>query len=95
MADLIPIVIPVEVAVSNVQIPVEVSVSKMVFPAEVALAYYTSEYEQYTGETEFTPSEEEQVIQTAERVLMDNLTIDPIPSNYGLITWDGTVITVS
>lgn len=53
------------------------------------------EYQPYTGGYEFTPSQEEQVIQTKSRVLLENITINPIPSNYGLITWNGSVITVS
>lgn len=95
MADLIPIIVPMEVAVSEVEIPMEVAVSEMEIPVEIELAYYTSEYEEYTGETEFTPSRETQVIATANRVVKRNITINPIPSNYGLISWDGSVLTVS
>ena len=49
----------------------------------------------YTGEYEITPGEEAQVLSTSDRTLRENITINPIPSNYGLITWDGTKITVS
>ena len=49
----------------------------------------------YTGETAITPSEEEQVLATAERVVTRNIVINPIPSNYGLITWNGSTLTVS
>jgi len=49
----------------------------------------------YTGEYTVIPSRERQVLET-ERLLMNgNVTVDPIPSNYGLITWDGSTLTVS
>lgn len=49
----------------------------------------------YTGVVEVTPSPDEQVLETNEKYLTSNITVKPIPQNYGLITWDGTVITVS
>lgn len=38
--------------------------------------------DEYTGETVVTPSESEQVLQTAEKLLTDNVTVNPIPSEY-------------
>lgn len=49
----------------------------------------------YTGSYEVTPSEETQTLETKNLRMTDNVTINPIPSNYGLITWNGTFITVS
>ena len=49
----------------------------------------------YTGSYEITPCAEEQTIGTAARVFDRDITIKPIPSNYGLVTWDGSTITVS
>lgn len=49
----------------------------------------------YEGETEITPSETEQILQTKNFRMTANITINPIPPNYGLITWDGSTITVS
>ena len=49
----------------------------------------------YTGETVITPSTTEQVLATAEKVVTRNIVINPIPSNYGLITWNGSTLTVS
>lgn len=49
----------------------------------------------YTGETVVTPSDTEQVLATAEKVVTRNIVINPIPSNYGLITWNGSTLTVS
>lgn len=49
----------------------------------------------YVGEYEITPSEQTQLIPIEGKVAKENITINPIPSNYGLITWDGNTLTVS
>lgn len=49
----------------------------------------------YTGETEVTPTEYTQTLYTRGLLVPENITINPIPTNYGLITWNGSVITVS
>ena len=49
----------------------------------------------YSGDYEFTPSEDAQTISATSRVFDRDITIKPIPSNYGLITYDGSCITVS
>lgn len=50
---------------------------------------------QYQGSYVFTPSAESQTIHTGGTTLLSNITINPIPSNYGLITYNGVTITVS
>lgn len=49
----------------------------------------------YTGVTEVTPTTTEQVLDTSNKVVTRNIVINPIPSNYGLITWNGATLTVS
>ena len=49
----------------------------------------------YVGGYWFEPSEDAQVVPTSMRTMTDDITIAPIPSNYGLITYDGVSITVS
>lgn len=51
--------------------------------------------ERYEGEYEFTPSSQIQMIEISGKMAADNIIINPVPSQYGLITWDGTTITVS
>ena len=48
----------------------------------------------YAGEYEFTPTEQTQTIAINNRKAMANIVINPIPSNYGKITWTGNVLTV-
>ena len=49
----------------------------------------------YDGDYEFTPTLEEQTIMIADKTATADIIINPIPSNYGLITWNGSTITVS
>lgn len=49
----------------------------------------------YTGDYTVTPSAETQTLETSELYMTGNITINPIPSYYGLITWDGSTLTVS
>lgn len=51
--------------------------------------------EQYTGPTVVTPTQETQVLNTAGLIVPANITVNPVPQNYGLITWDGATLTVS
>ena len=52
-------------------------------------------YSVYTGVTEVTPSASTQTLSTAGLVVQSDITVNPIPSNYGLITWNGSFLTVS
>ena len=49
----------------------------------------------YTGETTITPTEETQTLNTAGKTVAVDIIIEPIPENYGLITWNGSTLTVS
>ena len=49
----------------------------------------------YSGSYSVTPSNERQSLPTADKTLARNIVVEPIPSNYGLITWNGSTITVS
>lgn len=51
--------------------------------------------EPYDGSYTVSPTNETQTLETSGKLLTRNLTINPIPSNYGLITWSGAVLTVS
>lgn len=51
--------------------------------------------EEYCGCCDFVPSKERQIVPIANKMARENIVIEPIPSNYGLITYDGFGITVS
>lgn len=61
-----------------------------------ALAYIKEEVaDPFEGDYEYTPSEETQTIQISGKTAEQNIIINPIPNNYGLITWNGSTLTVS
>lgn len=62
---------------------------------DMTVGVYAQIGEHYHGSYEVTPSSEAQVLDTDTLILDGNITINPIPSNYGLISWDGSTITVS
>ena len=51
--------------------------------------------EEYQGVTEITPTQETQTLRTASLLMPVDIVINPIPQNYGLITWNGSTLTVS
>lgn len=59
------------------------------------VAGYISDVNYYEGPYEYTPTQEEQTVTIRGLMATRNITINPIPSNYGLITWDGRTLTVS
>lgn len=54
-----------------------------------------TDFDVYDGPTEVTPRQETQTLRTAGLMVPQNIVVAPIPQNYGLITWDGSTITVS
>ena len=49
----------------------------------------------YDGPYEATPSQDEQTFATDGLRMVGDFKVKPIPSNYGLITWDGSTLMVS
>lgn len=52
------------------------------------------DHDAYTGSYEITPTDETQTIPTANLLAAQDFVINPIPSDYGHISWNGSVITV-
>ena len=53
------------------------------------------DYNAVASGTTITPSTSSQTVGGANYMMEGAVTINPIPSNYGLITWDGATLTVS
>lgn len=51
--------------------------------------------DRYGGAYEFTPTNETQTIYAGGLLVERDITIHPIPSNYGLIEWNGSTLTIS
>ena len=86
--------IPMQVAVSRAEIPVNVN-SDPVIGLQIGAVIKAVDADVYEGATEFTPTAETQTIRIKDRLARADITINPIPSNYGLITWNGAFLTVS
>ena len=83
----------IEVTFENATIiPVELSQSEEFVCEFDAGASQTGDYD---GPYEVTPSSQKQTLATANKSLSKNVIVGPIPSNYGLITWNGSTLTVS
>ena len=48
----------------------------------------------YTGETDITPAASAQILATAGKTIADDIIIEPIPSNYGKVSYNGAFILV-
>lgn len=56
----------------------------------------TKPVDEYEGEYEVTPKDTKQIMLTKGKLLAEDITINPIPERYGLITYDhNRTITVS
>lgn len=75
-----------DVSISENNIPVEITVITPIVASVVP---------DYDGSYEFTPSADDQTVPTSGKRLSQDITINHIPNNYGLITWNGSIITVS
>ena len=78
-----------------IQIPMTLTMNTVSMPASIAVACNVVDADVYDGETTIIPGATEKVLLTANKMVLDNITIGAIPSNYGLITWTGRVLTVS
>lgn len=71
--------------------------------AEAALEWGEDEYvrvvnataDEYAGPYEATPTASAQTFPTTGKLMTADFVVNPIPSNWGLITWNGSTITVS
>ena len=71
--------------------------------ADVALEWGSDEYvrvvnataDEYDGPYEATPTASAQTFPTTGKLMTADFVVNSIPSNWGLITWNGSTITVS
>ncbi len=94
MSTIIPVVVPVTISGQDVSIQLKVGQHE-----DIALGMETSVtasiVPRYEGDYNVTPAGEAQVLATAGKMMTEDIKVGAIPSNYGLITWDGSALTVS
>lgn len=85
--------IDVSVAVPYVEVNVKPQTAAITIGSPVLREHVDTD--PYAGPYTVTPTQSTQTLSTEDLLMVQDVTINPIPSNYGLITWDGAVLTVS
>ena len=85
----------VELTVSDNVVEMGVTTDALSFGVESPIVVQAVTIPVYEGAYELTPTAEQQTIPVHGYRFEQDLVIDPIPSNYGLISWDGSTLTVS
>ena len=93
--NLVPITVEMTVAESQQQFNLTVSENVMNYNMTVSEKFIAGVTPPYEGEYEFTPTSEVQTVLCNGMKMSDDIKINPIPQNYGLITYNGSYITVS
>lgn len=88
MSDLIAVFIPA-------QLGAEINSDTIAVSTDVPVVKEYVDVQTYTGEYEVTPSAETQTLDTEGLRMTRPVVVNPIPNNYGLITWNGSFLTVS
>ena len=89
------ITVPMTVSVTSTEVPVKVATDQATLTVGIGAAYEITGGETYHGAYTVTPSQETQILETNGLLMNGNVTIEPIPQNYGLVTWNGSVLTIS
>lgn len=92
---IIPVVVEMTVAESVQAYSFEVAQEALAFELDIGTSIQVVSGQHYEGPTEVIPTEETQTLQTQGLFMDQDITVAPIPSNYGRITWNGSVLTVS
>lgn len=92
---MIPVRVNLKVDQSQTVYPLTVNSNNLSMSVSIATPIQMIDGEKYRGSYEVVPSSERQTLSTALLTMTDDVIIHPIPSNYGLITWDGSILMVS
>lgn len=84
-----------KVEINAPEIGVRIRSSKVTAETGTPVAREYTERPEYTGPYTVSPGAAAQTLATANKRMTGDVVVGPIPSNYGLITWDGSVLTVS
>ncbi len=78
----------------NDLVPVSIEDSVASLSADSMIVIHEGE-SPYTGRYTFTPTGGMQTVPIGGKTASRDIIINPIPNNYGLITWNGAILTVS
>lgn len=94
MSELNTVTVPVTLSVSTREYKVNISSPKEI-DVGVSTAIEAVDAEHYRGPYTVTPGAQAQALDTAGKLMGYNVVVASVPNNYGLITWNGSVLTVS
>lgn len=89
-----PIIIPMTVSVIGITVPMAVEANSVSIQATLGAAYQMSEYAQYEGDYEVTPRLYGQSLETADKVLQNDVTIHQIPVVYTSNIFNGQTVVI-
>lgn len=88
------ITVPMQVSAAAVSVPVSITDDGVNIAVGIGAAYTAVEGQPYEGSYTVTPGQEAQVLETRGKIMTENVTVNPIPQNYGLVTWNGSALTI-
>lgn len=87
--------ISLDIDCAVLEVPMRLDIADMRRSAEFWPPRAYIERDVYAGPYEVVPSSSGQVLATAGKAMTRDVAVGAIPSNYGLITWNGSTLTVS
>ena len=91
----IPIRVDMKVTESQQKYGLRVIEKNIPISVDVETPIVAGVAKEYEGEYDITPTNTAQVFSTEGKRCPHNFIVEPIPNNYGLITYNGSIITVS
>lgn len=89
------IIVPVTLTESRTIVPIQLEDDNQLIPMSyTAPIQIIQGVDWYDGSYDFIPTEQAQTIQISDKTARANIIIEPIPSNYGRITYNGSTILV-
>ena len=94
MNGLIPITVPMELAVDNVTIQMGITATECTFQTEIGVAYSMVDNPDYEGEYEVVPRLYQQGLETRDKVMRDDVTVYEIPVAYTSNVYGGKTVVI-
>lgn len=91
---MIPIRIPMSVAVNGETIPVNLASRRLQFHVDLDSTYSFTDVPEYEGEYEVTPRLYEQSLETTNKALRNDVTVRQIPVVYTSNLYDGQTVVI-
>ena len=89
------IIVPLKVEQSEVVVPFGIEPNTEIVPLALQTQIVVrADPTYYEGSYDITPTTEAQILPLTELTMREDLTIEPIPQNYGEIVWNGQYILV-